>query len=303
MDDVTAQDPEPQVEVAETPIDELLYPPEEGETQPEPEPQPEVEDHETGPTETVAYASISELIEQQEWDQEWFNALKVPVKVDGESKEATFGDLVASYQMREMAEKYLSEAKEVKKSSTKELHAERESVKSELATAASLVQLAEQLFSADVSQADLEKLRQQDAGKYAAAMLDLTRRRQALEQVKSQIKENVQQAFTTGPDPKTIESERQALIEKVPELEADDARHELANFALEQGFTTEELSSFSDHRVFALAYKAMQYDRMQKKVETAKTKVARIPMKVLKPGAKQAPEKPRATDPVSILYG
>src|SRR5690606_8155953 len=64
-----------------------------------------------GETEAITSSSLQELIEANEWDPEWVNALKVSVKVDGKPGEATVKDLVDSYQMRQAAEHRLEEAK------------------------------------------------------------------------------------------------------------------------------------------------------------------------------------------------
>lgn len=245
-------------------------------------------------------ASISQLMEHEEWDPEWFDSLKVPVKVDGQPAEATFKDLVASYQIQEAAKHRLDDAKAQAQALKQEAAQGRETLKTELGTAAGLVQLAEQLFHQDIS--NLQKLKEEDPQAYLVEKDRLSERRQALDQVKQNLKQSLQTAFDQQkPSAEVIESERQALIEKHPELEGDDARADLARYCRDQGFTQEEIGSQPDHRLFSLAHKAHLYDQLQAKAKTAKQKVAKIP-KVMKPGSqKKKPEPPK--DAASILYG
>jgi len=56
-------------------------------------------------------SSFSELIEHYELDPDWATTLRVPVKIDGQTSEATMADLVASYQIKEAATHRLEEAK------------------------------------------------------------------------------------------------------------------------------------------------------------------------------------------------
>lgn len=248
-------------------------------------------------------STLSQLLEQQEWDEEWFHGLKVPVKVDGTPAEATMKELVASYQIQQAAQHRLEEAKSQAQAIKQEAAQERDSLRADLGTAAGLVQLAETLFAKDISEANLAKLREENPEQYLIEKDRFAERRQALETVKAQLRANVQKAFEQQPTaPETFEKERQTLIQKAPELAEQDARMELAQYLIGQGFSQEELGSVADHRLFLLAHKARLHDATKEKVDTARKKVATIP-KVMKPGAAQqkAPQKPK--DAASILYG
>lgn len=290
-----------------------LYPSGEQEASEEPEENEESSEQEEGAGDTTADAdeaqaseeedvvtSLSDLLEQQEWDEEWFQSLKVPVKVDGKSAEATLKDLVDSYQIQEAAEHRLNEAKSKAQATNQELAQQREQAKTELGTAAALVQIAEQLFTQD--KANLDKLKEEDPDRYLIEKDAFSEKMNALSQVKHHVRQNLQQALNQQPDPKVFETERQALIQKAPSLDSEDARSQLADYLLKQEFTEQELSSVPDHRLFVLAHKAMLYDQSQAKTETAKKKVAKIP-RVMKPGPKKSAEPEKPKDAASILYG
>jgi hypothetical protein len=250
----------------------------------------EVEAEESAEPEEVPISSVSELIEHMEADPEWFNSLKVPVKVDGKPAEATLTDLVASYQIQEAAKHRLEEAKAKSQEAHQQIAKQQEAIKAELGAAAGLVHLAEQLFQQDLGQANLAKLREEDPDKYLIEKDRLTERRNALEQVKQALKQNVEKAFQPkGPDPEEFASARDALIKEVPALAEEGERNRLAKALLARGYTEEEIAGTTDYRLFRDAYKAMLYDETQAKTDAAKKKVAKVP-KVLKPGAPKPQE-------------
>ena len=95
-------------------------------------------------------ATVSELIEHLEADPEWFNGLKVEVKVNGKSTDVSLQDMVASYQTQEAANDRLAMAKEEATNLRQEATQLRDSVKEEVGVAASLVLVAKQALSQDM---------------------------------------------------------------------------------------------------------------------------------------------------------
>jgi DNA-binding ferritin-like protein len=259
-----------------------------------------------------AIASAAELIEHFEADPEWFEGLKVEVKVDGKPATATIRDLVKSYQIGEAAEHRLEEAKSKVRAVNQELTEKSKALEGQFAQAAALIQAAEQALDADVAGIDWNKLREEDEGAYAAKKADVAERRERLAKLKKDAVSSWQQATEKAQIEgreklvEFVQEQAKALLKAIPEW-ADETKRkaekaELGQYLLGQGFTNEDINSPTiDHRLVVMARKAMLHDRSQQKVAAAKKKVAKVP-KVLKPGAKPSskPNKPR--DAASILY-
>lgn len=251
-------------------------------------------------------ATVSDLLKAQGWDQEWFDNLKVPIKVNGKPAEATLQDLMSSYQTQEAATERLTEAK----SKAQQLHQEAERAKetstTELATAQALTRvLEESVFTQEAEQ--LKKIRDEHGAgsdEYHDARDSLAAKLQAFRQAKQQISTKLTDALSERDKEPTQEdyAEYQAkLFERVPELKDEQTRQDLVGYALDFGFTQEHLEQETNPLLFALGYKAMLYDRAQAKAKNVEEQVHKIP-RMMKPGA-QRPAKQKPKDHAEVLYG
>lgn len=270
--------------------------------------EPTKSDDEEGTT----ISSVQELIDSQEWDQEWFESLKLPVKVNGKPAEATIGELVASFQMTEAADQRLEEAKAKAKAQSEAMAQRTTDLQGQFAVAAKLVEHAEALLDTETAGINWDALREDDKGAYAAKKADIAERREAIEKVKTEtvdayVKAEKQRHQQLVEDfTKRRDEESQLLLNALPTWQDDKVREteqaQLRTYLLRQGFSEQDVLGASDHRLILLAHKARLYDDGQKKVETAKKKVRKKP-KVLKPGG--APKQPQPKKPTSragILY-
>jgi len=154
----------------------------------EPEPAPEVEAPETTETEQVEeveevdqesqveevpISSIEQLIEANEYDPEWFEGLKIPVKVNGEVSEATLADLRKSYQIQQAAEDRLAEAKEKSRAANQALEARQSEINAGLNVLATLIQEAETRLQKDYSKVNWDKLREDDPAEWSAKQKEM----------------------------------------------------------------------------------------------------------------------------------
>ena len=285
----------------------------EAEVQEAPEVDAEIVEEAAAPEgEVEVVSSITQLMEQEDYDPEWFNSLRVPVKVNGEQSEATLADLVKSYQIGEAAEQRLEEAKAKAQALNQEATQITESAKAHVAETAGLVQLAEKLFSLDAEEANLARLREEgDNVGYLAAKDALQEKRQAIDSVKKAAADVFQQSQSADESisPEKIAEEQQALRSKIPEWSDPEVKSaeetEIYNYLTEAdagyGFTPEEVANAGDHRLFLMARKAMLFDKQQSSIQTSKKRVLKIP-KVMQPGTPEAaPDAPK--DRASILYG
>lgn len=270
------------------------------ETEEQPEGQDEAEEQpDGGEEEEAVVSSLAELIESQQWDPEWVQGLRVPVKIDGKESEVALSEVLKSYQMSEAAEKRLTEAKEAQRQAKEALAAKQQELTGQFSVAAKLIQSAEGLLDADIAKVNWDELRRDDPAEYAAKHTELSQRRAQIEDMKREAIQSYQQTAYQQANESAAEMqerfqrEEQQLLEKLPEwrdqAKAEQSKRQLVTYLTGQGFDPEDVANAVDHRLIVMAEKARKYDEMQGKTKTAMKKVAKIP-KVLKPGAPKPPE-------------
>lgn len=243
-------------------------------------------------------SSILELAEHLETDPEWIHTLEAPVKINGVEGKATLGDLIKSYQIQSAAEQRLAEAKENAKAITQAAAKQREQLTGEFAKVAGLIEQAEKLILADESKVDWTKLRDSDPAEWTAKRTEFAERRaqvNALKQSAVQSYQTVTQASASEVAEQTqqyLQQQHELLIGKLPEWKdaevAAKDKQEIAAFLLSRGFSKEDLSAATDHRMILMARDAMLFAKGQNKAAIAAKKIPTIP-KVLKPGAPKSP--------------
>lgn len=100
-----------------------------------------------------------------------------------------------------------------------------------------------------------------------------------------------------------VQREQQELLAKLPDWkDATKAKAEKAAIAAylteKAGFDQSALQNITDHRAVLLARKAMLYDQMVEKAQTAAKKVATLPTKVERPGVSET----QGVDKRSAVY-
>lgn len=262
----------------------------------------ESEESESEETEEVPISTVSELLEAQEYDPEWFESLKVSVKVDGKESEVALKDLRNSYQIQQAAESRLNEAKEIDsqaKAQHQELAEKSQALETRFAEVSTLVEGAEKLFSEDFDKVDWNRLRRDDPAEYAAKKRDFDDRKATIDDLKSKASELYQQHAGEQSEvsreqyQQYLQEENQRLLDRIPEWKdtetAKEEKTQLADYLMNQGFSKEDVQAASDHRLIDLARKAMLFDSNAVKTKTAMKKVAKVP-KVTKPGATKSAE-------------
>lgn len=250
-------------------------------------------------TDEAPISSVSELIEHLETDPEWFNGLKVQVKVNDKPVETTLSDLIKNYQIEEAAKDRLEQAKAKAQAVNQELAEKSQALEGQFAVVAKMVEGAEALLNQDVRAVDWAKLREDDPAEYAARHAEIRERRDRIELMKRDAVTSWQEAGAKTQAERLVQlrqhlqSEQSALLENLPEWR-DDAKAkaekaQLADYLLKRGFTQQDVMGASDHRLVLLARKAMLFDQGQAKVDVAKKKLAKVP-KVMKPGAAKPQE-------------
>lgn len=244
-------------------------------------------------------SSIDELISHYEFDPAWMDTLEIAVKINGEEGKAKLSDLKASYQIKEAAEARLKEAKEKARAETQIIAEKREQLQSQFAVVGSLIDRMEKSFNKDESSVNWEQLRQQDPAEWSAKREEFKQRREDIERTKREAvdsyKSTVAQAEyeTKERQQQYLQEQAQQLIERLPEWKdpntAKAEKTAVAEYLLNQGFTQEDISAASDHRMVIMARKAMLYDKGKDKAGVVEKKITKIP-KVLKPGSPKPQE-------------
>lgn len=244
-------------------------------------------------SEEVPISSVDELIQHYELDPEWFESLELPVKVDGQSQTVKMGDLKKSFQMTEAAEKRLNEAKERSQAQNRELAQKQEELQTHFATAAKLIERAEERLESDAKGINWADLRQNDPAEYSAKKAEVAERRQEIDQLKRDAVQDFQRTTQQSQEQmkqqhqELMQQEQKKLIEAIPEWadfeKSGTERKQVARYLMGQGLTEEQIGNAADHRLFVMARKAMLFDNQQGKTNTAQKKVAKVP-KTLKSG-------------------
>jgi hypothetical protein len=260
---------------------------------------PDGEDAEPAEEAPEAEPDVSELIRQHfEQDGELLKKVKLGVKIDGETGEATLDDLVRSYQIQTAAEKRLEDAKVKSAEITAEANAKAAKIAERFAEAAALVEDWESSLNDDIAAAGMEKLRHTDPAEWAAKNAEFDKRRARIAHkrmvaVEKYHKANAQhQADTKAAFEKYLANEQVALFEKRPEW------RDQTKFKAESKKLTEFLGSVNqntatqvshNHELLLLAHEAMLYRELKANTNAAAKKLEKVP-KVLKPGTPTPPE-------------
>lgn len=271
----------------------------ETETEIEPEVAQEVEEEaqeaaET-PEEEEVVSSFDDLIQSQEWDNEWADSLTVKVKVDGEERPVKLADLRANYQIQEAAQKRLEEAKAAKESAKAEVAAQSEAARQQLVVAAKIIEKAEKSLQGDIEDTNFKELERVDPAEAALKKIQFQERRQNLDALKQEAIREYQKAVTQNQEEaqkalvQRLQVEGERLIERIPEWKSEEtAKAEKANvskYLSDLGYSDNEIANAYDHRMIVLARKAMLFDEGLKKLEPAKQKL-KVVKKTIPPGSK-----------------
>lgn len=253
--------------------------------------------------------SLSELTEAQEWDPEWVNTLRVPVKVDGADTDASIEDLVRSYQTQEAANARLEQSKAAKEEARQLREAVATKAQENVAVFGKLIQAAEQKLAGDAQSADMESLRQNDPAEWAAKTQEFQQRAADLQGLRAQALAEYQKAVAETQQQTQVQHQERLRVEQAALLEAlptwsdpevaQAEQQALVSHLTARGFAEEDVLGASDHRLILLALDAMKYRESQKATDAARKKVARVP-KVLKPGAPKSPDQ-RSSEKLEAL--
>lgn len=271
------ESPTPEEEPADTPDNEELA--DDAELQ-------EAEPSEEGPVDVEGQDDDEDTV-----DEELDTAQTYTVKVDGQPVEVTLDELMSSYSFQAhntRVSQTLAEERKKLEAEYAETSDQRERY------AAGLEQLETALAGSMPDEPDWDALEKSDPTRFAAEYARFSRRRQQLEAVQAE-RQRVQEEQARELEKRLTDytaHQRELLIEAVPEWRDPEKQRAdldaIRTFALDVGYTDDEINQVVDHRAVLIMRKAMKYDQLQAKGKQAVAgKKARPKKAVLKPGARK----------------
>lgn len=258
--------------------------------------------------------TLEEFLEATEVDPEFFNDVKIKVRVNDVTSEVPFKDIVAGYQMNDSAQKYLEDAKAERAKAKEIREQETNAASTQLGVAAKLMEWVGREIEGQANTEELERLRTEDPAEYSAMKEEIRDRKERFEQAKTEAFNELQSVASQHAETSVQDFNQMNVgrftnfVEADPDVKAlgeDKAKEEyqkIGEYLVASGFPQEDVLVASDHRHFLVARKAMLYDQMKANNNVSKKRVAKVP-KVLKPGTRAGDAKPETKDTAELLYG
>jgi len=219
------------------------------------------------------------------------------VKVDGEEIEVSLDELKKGYsrqsdytkKTQEIAE-YRKQAEAMMQQAQQEVHQTQQFRQQYIDAASAVVQQQYGRLNDLVNNTDWERLKVEDREEYLtkkSEVADLQAEMQAEEQ---RLQGAYQQAQHEQQEvqARVAAEERQKLERIIPEWRNSEfrqrAQKELAQFALSQGFTQQELNQLTDHRSLLVLMQAKAFQEMQQAEKSTKTKKTKKSSKMVSSG-------------------
>ena len=236
-----------------------------------------------------AEEETEEEVEEEETEIVAEEDLTYTIKVDGKEIEVNIDELKNGYQ-RQADYTRKSQALAEQRKETESIQSERMQLEQERQMYANGLQMLQEQQSAKLNEfnsVDWESLKTEDPYAY---MIKKEEFRDAQEKVQSvaQQQQYVQQEQMQKQQTAKAEfvrAEYARLVEALPEWENKESsiKKDIRDYAATVGFRPEEIDQLADHRSVLVIKKAMEYDKLTKKVAPKKKAVKKVP-KVQKSG-------------------
>ena len=215
--------------------------------------------------------------------------LKYTIKVDGEEFEVGIEELKNGYQ-RQADYTRKSQALAEQRKETENIQSERMQLEQERQMYANGLQMLQEQQQAklnDFDSVDWETLKQEDPYAYMIKKDEYRDAQERVNNVAHQQQQVQNEQMQQAQQAKThfIRQEYTRLVEALPEWEDKDStiKEDVRKYAAEVGFLPDEINQLADHRSVLVIKKAMEFDKLTKKVAPKKKAVKKVP-KVQKAG-------------------
>lgn len=230
-----------------------------------------------------------EVDEEEETEIVAEEDLKYTIKVDGEEFEVGIDELKNGYQ-RQADYTRKSQALAEQRKETEQIQSERQRLEQERQMYANGLQMLQEQQSSKLQEfdsVDWETLKAEDPYQY---MIKKDEYRDAQEKVQNVAQQQalIQQERNEEMQKARahfVQQEYNKLVDALPEWKDKDStiRKDIQEYAKSVGFLPEEISQLADHRSVLVIKKAMEFDKLTKKVAPKKKAVKKVP-KVQKSG-------------------
>ena len=230
-----------------------------------------------------------EVDEEEETEIVAEEDLKYTIKVDGEEFEVGIEELKNGYQ-RQADYTRKSQALAEQRKETEAIQSERQRLEQERQMYANGLQMLQEQQTAKLKpfeSVDWEALKAEDPYQY---MIKKDEYRDAQERVtniqqQQQLVQQEQNQQAQKARAHFVQQEYSKLVEALPEWNDKDStiKKDVQEYAKSVGFLPEEINQLADHRSVLIIKKAMEYDKLTKKVAPKKKAVKKVP-KVQKSG-------------------
>ncbi len=237
----------------------------------------------------------SEESEEEELEVVAEEDLKYTIKVDGEEFEVGIEELKNGYQ-RQADYTRKSQALAEQRKETENIQSERMQLEQErqmYANGLQMLQEQQQAKLKDFDSVDWETLKQEDPYAY---MIKKDEYRDIQEKADNAAQQRVliqqeQQAAAQKERGEFIQQEYARLVAALPEWNDKDStiKKDIQEYAASVGFRPDEINQLADHRSVLVIKKAMEFDKLTKKVAPKKKAVKKVP-KVQKAGRGKSKE-------------
>jgi hypothetical protein len=231
----------------------------------------------------------SEESEEEEYEVVAEEDLKYTIKVDGEEFDVGIDELKSGYQ-RQADYTRKSQALAEQRKETENIQSERMQLEQERQMYANGLQMLQEQQTAklqDFDKVDWETLKQEDPYAY---MIKKDEYRDIQEKADNAAQQRVliqqeQQVVAQKERGQFIQQEYARLIDALPEWDDKDStiKKDVQEYAASVGFRPEEINQLADHRSVLVIKKAMEFDKLTKKIAPKKKAVKKVP-KVQKAG-------------------
>lgn len=228
-------------------------------------------------------------VEEDLLDVDEDGQVQFKTKIDGQEDKAKLKDFLANYQIRGHLDNQNREVAEIKKTLQSQLDQATEQASQRLENLENMANLAYSELVSEYQSVNWDELRQDDPAEFAAKQTEYNQRNYRIQQINEQAaqeKQRLDNERLTSYQA-IIQEEQQKLREAIPEWSDESVERkekaELTDYLKGIGYSSDEINQLSDHRMFLLLRKSMQFDNLQKNKAVVTKKVLKAP-KLVKPG-------------------
>jgi hypothetical protein len=210
----------------------------------------------------------------------------VNLKVNGKTEQVSLKDAISQTQYYKANEQKAQTLAEERKAFDSERQQVSENFQQQMNQVQGLGHMLEKKLQADYQAIDWDRLRVSDPAEWTAKQHEFQRAQQELQQAGQLVGEQMRQAQTQQEAEhqqwrqETLQTERAAMIESVPEWGDDKTRQsdmsDLIAYARENGFPDDELGEVTFNRHIQVLRKAMLFDKGQTVAEKKVKKAPRM---------------------------